>query len=84
MRDVLVTVVNEHYGDLLPRIDVPVELVWARRDDAAPLEVAERAVELFPDAQLRVLDEPDHHDLPIVAASELRGAIDRVRRRAGA
>ncbi|MEO1062570.1 MAG: alpha/beta hydrolase [Actinomycetota bacterium] len=81
IRDVLVTVVNEEYGALLPRIDVPVELVWARRDDAAPLEVAERSLGLFPDATLTVLDEPAHHDLPIVAAHELAAALDRVRER---
>ncbi|MEM8902213.1 MAG: alpha/beta hydrolase [Actinomycetota bacterium] len=82
MRDVLVTVVNEEYGELLPRIDVPVELVWARRDDAAPLEVAQRAQGRFPDAHLTILDEPAHHDLPLVAAEELRDAIERVRERA--
>ena len=83
MRDVLVTVVNEQYGDLLPRIDVPVELVWARTDDAAPLEVAERAQAMFPDAHLTILDEPQHHDLPLVAADALRAAVERVRARAG-
>lgn len=82
MRDVLVTVVNEEYGELLPRIDVPVELVWARRDDAAPLEVAERAAEMFPEARLTVLDGPQHHDLPIVAADEILAAVGRVRQRA--
>lgn len=84
MRDVLVTVVNEQYAELLPRIRVPVELVWARADDAAPLEVAQRAVAMFPDANLTVLDEPQHHDLPLVAADALGAAVDRVRRRAAA
>lgn len=82
MRDVLVTAVNEEYGGLLPRITQPVELVWARSDDAAPLEVAERAADAFPDAQLTVLDGPAHHDLPIVSADELIQAITRVRGRA--
>ena len=79
MRDVLVTVVNEDYADLLPRIDRPVELVWARHDTAVPLEVAERALDLLPHAALTVLDGPAHHDLVTVAPDELRAALERVR-----
>lgn len=82
MRDVLVTVVNEEYADLLPRIEQPVELVWARHDAAVPLEVAERACAMFPDAELTVLDDPAHHDLVTVASDELRAALERVRGRA--
>jgi pimeloyl-ACP methyl ester carboxylesterase len=78
MREVLVTVVNETYEEQLAAISTPVELVWARHDDAAPLEVAERAQALLAHAHLTVLDEPAHHDLPIVAAGELRAALDRL------
>lgn len=77
MRDVLVRVVNEDYADLLPRIQVPVELVWARHDAAVPLEVAERAAEALPSARLTVVEDAAHHDLPMVAAGQLGAAIDR-------
>lgn len=82
MRDVLVTVVNEEYGSLLDRIEQPVELVWARSDDAAPLEVAERARGRLRRGELTVLDGPAHHDLPLVAADALIAAVDRARHRA--
>ena len=36
-------------------IDLPVLLLWADEDPLHPLRVAEEAVDLFPDAQLRIL-----------------------------
>ncbi len=78
MRDVLVTVVNESYEGQLDAIGAPVELVWARHDDAVPVSVAERAARRLADAHLTVLDGPSHHDLPTVAADELGAAIDRL------
>ena len=78
MRDVLVTVVNESYEHQLRAQRGPVELVWARHDTAVPVSVAEAAAELVTDARLTVLDEPAHHDLPVVAAAELRSAVERL------
>jgi pimeloyl-ACP methyl ester carboxylesterase len=36
-------------------IDVPVLLLWADEDPLHPLQAAEEALDLLPDAQLRVL-----------------------------
>jgi pimeloyl-ACP methyl ester carboxylesterase len=43
--------------DAYAGIDVPVLLLWADADEQHPLEAAEEALDLFPDAQLRVLDK---------------------------
>lgn len=60
MRDTLVRLVNEDYRDLLPAIDVPVELVWGAGDTAAPLEMAREAAGLLPQATLTVSDTSAH------------------------
>jgi pimeloyl-ACP methyl ester carboxylesterase len=41
--------------DAYPTIDLPVLLLWADQDPLHPLRAAEEALDLFPDAQLRVL-----------------------------
>jgi pimeloyl-ACP methyl ester carboxylesterase len=41
--------------DAYPTVDVPVLLLWADRDPLHPLRAAEEALDLFPQAQLRVL-----------------------------
>jgi pimeloyl-ACP methyl ester carboxylesterase len=41
--------------DAYRRIDVPVLLLWADEDRLHPLQSAEEALDLLPDAQLRVL-----------------------------
>jgi len=61
MRDILVAAVNETYEDLLPTIGCPVRLVWGSEDSEVPLDVAEAAVELFPDAHLSVVPDIGHH-----------------------
>jgi pimeloyl-ACP methyl ester carboxylesterase len=46
------------YRDLLDAyagMDFPVLLLWADSDEAHPLDIAEEALDLLPDAQLRVL-----------------------------
>jgi pimeloyl-ACP methyl ester carboxylesterase len=43
--------------DVLPRLDVPVLLLWADEDPWHPLQGAEEALDLLPDAQLRVLPQ---------------------------
>lgn len=43
MRDVLVTVTNESYEAPLRSSSCPITFVWGSTDDAAPLEVAQRA-----------------------------------------
>jgi len=44
----------------LPRIHIPVLLVWATRDPISPLSVAQRLQALLPDARLLTFDSDDH------------------------
>lgn len=46
--------------DALPKIDVPVLLLWADRDEISPLSVGERLVELIPNSALVVYRSSDH------------------------
>jgi pimeloyl-ACP methyl ester carboxylesterase len=60
--------------DAYPRIDVPVLLLWAEDDPAAPLEGAQEALDLLSDAQLRTLPATGFlmaYDDPIGVAREL-------------
>lgn len=68
LRSILVRVVNEDFGYLLPRIKASTLLVWGSRDDAVPLAHARQMEKSIPDAGLVVfegaghfayLDEPD-------------------------
>jgi pimeloyl-ACP methyl ester carboxylesterase len=55
-------------------VDVPVLLLWADEDRWHPLEIAEEALGLLPDAQLRVLDGTGFllaYDDPVGLAREL-------------
>ncbi|WP_419945609.1 alpha/beta fold hydrolase [Candidatus Poriferisodalis sp.] len=77
MREVLVAVVNETYGEQLSRITQPVELVWGRHDDAAPVEIALKAEQLLADARLTVIDGVAH-DVPAEAPDALAVAVRRL------
>ena len=60
--------------DAYARIDCPVLLLWADRDRMHPLQGAEEARDLLPDAQLRVLDDTGYliaYDDPVGVAREL-------------
>ena len=68
MRPILVKVVNEDIGHLLPNVTAPTLLIWGTEDDAAPLAQGRRMEQLIPDAGLvtfegaghfAYLDEPD-------------------------
>ena len=55
-------------------MDFPVLLLWADEDAAHPLAIAEEALDLFPDAQLRVLPRTGFliaYDDPVGVAREL-------------
>jgi pimeloyl-ACP methyl ester carboxylesterase len=55
-------------------IDVPTLLLWADEDPAHPLSIAEEALDLMPDAQLRVLEGTGFlmaYDDPVGLAREL-------------
>jgi pimeloyl-ACP methyl ester carboxylesterase len=60
MRDILVGVVAEDYLDDAARVTCPVTLVWGEHDKPAPLVAAERAMEFFPQATLRVVSGASH------------------------
>lgn len=77
MRDVLVRVVNETYEAQLAAISAPVELVWGADDDAAPVQVAERAAALLARSNLTVVPGVGHF-LPVRRPDVLREAIERV------
>jgi pimeloyl-ACP methyl ester carboxylesterase len=60
--------------DLLPQLDVPVLLLWADEDRHHPLRGAEEALDLLPDAMLRVLPGTGYliaYDDPVGVAREL-------------
>jgi pimeloyl-ACP methyl ester carboxylesterase len=64
-------------GDLLDRyaeLDMPTLLLWADEDERHPLSIAEEALDLLPDAQLRVLPRTGFliaYDDPVGVAREL-------------
>jgi pimeloyl-ACP methyl ester carboxylesterase len=60
--------------DAYPRITEPVLLLWADEDPAFPLQGAQEALDLLPDAQLRTLPETGFlmaYDDPVGVAREL-------------
>ena len=60
--------------DAYPGMDFPVLLLWADDDPAHPLAIAEEALKLLPDAQLRVLPRTGFliaYDDPVGVAREL-------------
>jgi pimeloyl-ACP methyl ester carboxylesterase len=60
--------------DAYPLLDVPVLLLWADEDRLHPLQGAEEALDLLPDAQLRVLPGTGYliaYDDPVGVAREL-------------
>jgi pimeloyl-ACP methyl ester carboxylesterase len=60
--------------DLYPSLQMPVMLLWADEDHMHPLAVAEEAVDLIPDAILRVLPNTGYliaYDDPAGVAREL-------------
>ena len=63
-----------HLLDLYPRLEMPVLLLWADRDPMHPLAIAEEALALLPDGQLRVLESTGFliaYDDPVGLAREL-------------
>ena len=60
MRETLVKVVNEDLTDLLPRIQIPVLLVWGEKDEATPLWMGKQMEEMMPAAGLAIFEGDDH------------------------
>jgi pimeloyl-ACP methyl ester carboxylesterase len=60
--------------DAFPSLQLPVLLLWAEEDPAAPLEWAQEALDLIPGAQLRTISGAGFlvaYDDPVVLAREL-------------
>jgi pimeloyl-ACP methyl ester carboxylesterase len=60
--------------DAYGSMDFPVLLLWADQDEAHPLSIAEEALDLLPDAQLRVLPRTGFliaYDDPVGLAREI-------------
>jgi len=60
--------------DAFPSLELPVLLLWADEDPAAPLEWAQEALDLIPGAQLRTIPGAGFlvaYDDPVVLAREL-------------
>lgn len=76
MRDVLVTLLAEHYEEPLARLRCPVELVWADDDTEAPFEVALGVEERVPQAVVTRCG-PVGHLTPLSAPSVLHDAVER-------
>lgn len=63
-----------HLLELYPRLSMPVLLLWADRDRAHPISIAEEALQRLPDAQLRVLEGTGYllaYDDPVGLAREI-------------
>lgn len=79
MRDVLVTVVNETYEEILPRLTVPVSMVWGALDREVPVAVASQTADLVGEGGGEVtvdIVEGVGHLVPLEAPGRLRAAID--------
>jgi|TARA_B110000263_G_scaffold246771_1_gene258400 pimeloyl-ACP methyl ester carboxylesterase len=74
MRDILVTCVNESYGEELKKILCPVDLIWGDGDTAVPPEIAARAEALINDVRLTILGNVDHF-VPTMAPLALKETI---------
>ena len=60
MRDILVKTVAEDYLDDATRVVAPVTMVWGELDAPAPVAAAEKALQYFPRATLRVVPGASH------------------------
>lgn len=60
MREILVGVIGEDYLDDATRVTCPVTMVWGELDKPAPLAAAQRALDFFPHATLRVVSGAGH------------------------
>jgi pimeloyl-ACP methyl ester carboxylesterase len=78
MRDVLVRVVGEEYGDDLARITVPVRMVWGENDTAAPADAGLAASQLIAGSTFRAVPGAGHlldGDLRTAVREELLAII---------
>jgi len=74
LHDAFVASVSHDVREFAPRIDVPVLLIAAQKDDITPIEAERRLATMFPDA--RLVEIPDvghliHYETPAPAASAI-------------
>ncbi len=72
LREAFVTSVSHDVSEFASRIDVPVLLVAAVRDDITPIEAERRLAELIPHAELVEIEDVGHlihYETPAVAAA---------------
>lgn len=60
MRPILVRVVQEDLGHLMPEIEASTLLIWGTEDDAVPVAHARRMEALIPDAGLVLFEGAGH------------------------
>jgi pimeloyl-ACP methyl ester carboxylesterase len=60
MRDIFVRLLSEQYSEGMASIDCPVDLFWGEEDTEVPVEVAERAMLIFPSARLVTVPRIGH------------------------
>ncbi|HKZ34273.1 MAG TPA: alpha/beta hydrolase [Patescibacteria group bacterium] len=63
LRKTFQSIIAEDLTEFFPRITCPVILVWGKKDRIVPVQVAEKMITLFPQAQLSVV-EGEAHALP--------------------
>lgn len=78
MRDVLVTLVGESYGDALSNVVCPVEMVWGGTDTVAPVVITSKINAALPHGANLVVCDGVGHMMPTSAPGELRAAIERL------
>ncbi len=77
MRETLVRVVNEDVAEILPKLQIPMELVWGEDDRDVRIDVALRAATLAPGANLTRLPGVGH-DTPAEAPEAIRQVLARL------
>jgi pimeloyl-ACP methyl ester carboxylesterase len=81
MRDILVRVVREDYGDDLARITAPVRMVWGEKDTAAPADAGLAASQRIRGARYRAVAGAGHlldGDLRDAVRHDLLALLDEV------
>lgn len=61
MRDILVSTVNLDISDEVPKINIPVVIIWGEFDEAVPLEDAKELEKLIPNAGLIIYEGCSHY-----------------------
>ena len=78
IRDILVTLLSEEYGDALSKVTCPVELVWGEIDTVVPLAITPRIQAALPHGGHLVVCNGVGHMTPTRVPGALRAAIARL------